>query len=697
MLDYEKVLKDYIDDESDQLALQFNGSWGSGKTYFIEKFITKQKKSIGINGGHIYVSVSVNGVGNIDEFKQRLTEKLIAELIKNDDSTQKLALRALSTASNVLSSDGFNLILNIAGANKTISATKDVGKNVVNNFANKLLAKISQQQLVIVVDDFERITNVDTSRAVLGELLENYIHQQGAKVILISSEQNIMDDSNNEGSQQDKGNQNMGVASWFQEVREKYIGRLIRYSPDYEATLKSVANDILERQNDPYFSKYSTSLVEPLVKIGKKLNESDFPGLDTGQFDKLKNLRHSQRAIHQYVRFFRTVTQYFKDLDDEFAVLERLQTQYLPIIFTLSILDIEARINGDNISELIGEYDTLSDISSRLKGSDVEEHKLWEAYQNMATPLLSVLQADSEISRRPMKTPLLPLIEKPIINYLIFGQQTNEEEKFFKEVVDTTQSNLTAEHNRIDTLYSISSTWFKVDDDQTLMNQEREILCSFEKDLSTDDFSVYSRYEFDTWVDFLIATAGKEKNGWLLSPYIYEYHLSRIFLEVLNRFKPEDQDPKEFMHWYRYEDSLSHDEMEEVKSIFQVTSDVWTRSQMKDSEQKLLQLISKSIGPYRDYIMTVDQVDFLAKSIDENPQNFNSEFYWRIRFAFDKDTLYNIRAGNLPEMEVAINKLIAAMRSASLKLAKLDNTRIKRQNIERGISGKNGLETILTK
>ena len=123
---------------------------------------------------------------------------------------------------------------------------------MVNNFANKLLAKISQQQLVIVVDDFERITNVDTSRAVLGELLENYIHQQGAKVILISSEQNIMDDSNNEGSQQDKGNQNMGVASWFQEVREKYIGRLIRYSPDYEATLKSVANDILERQNDPY-------------------------------------------------------------------------------------------------------------------------------------------------------------------------------------------------------------------------------------------------------------------------------------------------------------------------------------------------------------------------------------------------------------------------------------------------------------
>ncbi|MCW0926335.1 KAP family NTPase [Weissella sp. LMG 11983] len=155
MVDYGRILKDYIEDESDQFILQFNGSWGSGKTYFIEKFIAKQRNTHEIDGGHIYVSVSANGVGSIEEFKQRLTEKLIAELIKNDDSTKKLAFKTLTMASNILSSDGLNLILSMAGSDKKIDAAKNVGKNAVNSFANKLLTKISQQRLVLVVDDFE--------------------------------------------------------------------------------------------------------------------------------------------------------------------------------------------------------------------------------------------------------------------------------------------------------------------------------------------------------------------------------------------------------------------------------------------------------------------------------------------------------------------------------------------------------------
>ncbi|MBJ7688884.1 hypothetical protein HAU32_07845 [Weissella confusa] len=341
------------------------------------------------------------------------------------------------------------------------------------------------------------------------------------------------------------------------------------------------------------------------------------------------------------------------------------------------------------------ENSTSKNSISNVSEANVPEHRLWDAYEKMARPLLSILHGESETFFRPGQRSLLPSLEKPILNYLILGQRDDTNEKFFKELVDTTSKDLEAERNRVDTLYSIGQTWFKENNDSVLIDEERKILCSFEKELSSNTLSIYSTHDFNKWIEFLITTTGTEANGWFLSPYIYEYHLSRIFTELMNKAKNENHDPKQVIPWPLYDDILPESEISKVKKIFEVALDVWIRSQPKDPEEKLLQLILSSTGPYRDYDMTVEQVDYLTKSINNNPQNFDSEFYWRIRFAFDETTLYEIKSGKLPKLKDAIKNLTLAMHNASEYLAAIDNTKIKRQNIERGLTGKNGLETIL--
>lgn len=73
-----KIIKNYVNDNNDSLALLINGKWGSGKTYFVKKIAIP--KLLEINKKSIYISLY--GVENKEEINQKIYSALLKDTSK---------------------------------------------------------------------------------------------------------------------------------------------------------------------------------------------------------------------------------------------------------------------------------------------------------------------------------------------------------------------------------------------------------------------------------------------------------------------------------------------------------------------------------------------------------------------------------------------------------------------------------------
>ena len=77
-----KILKDavdnYINNDNIEYAIMINGLWGSGKTYFFNKYI--------LNNYDNMLYISLNGISTVEE----INEKLYYEILKNKTENSKI-------------------------------------------------------------------------------------------------------------------------------------------------------------------------------------------------------------------------------------------------------------------------------------------------------------------------------------------------------------------------------------------------------------------------------------------------------------------------------------------------------------------------------------------------------------------------------------------------------------------------------
>lgn len=216
------AIENYIN-SNDRYALQVDGHWGSGKTYFIKNIV--EKKLYDDKSKFIYFSLY--GYDSLVELKKELM-LTIASNIKYAKSIKGLNL---ISKSRQLSED--NLTLN--------SIT--LVSNIILSQLQKATLKNTDKKIVIVIDDLERLSkNIDISD-LFGFISTELLEKLSFKVLVISNSNEIEEKN-------------------YRKIKEKVIGRTITFSHD-----KSMIGDILLNKSESSFIKRKIDWILDILTV----------------------------------------------------------------------------------------------------------------------------------------------------------------------------------------------------------------------------------------------------------------------------------------------------------------------------------------------------------------------------------------------------------------------------------------------
>jgi len=209
----EEYCAKYIESKHNpQFAILIKGEWGCGKTYFINKLISKYtKKTEKIQSNQI-VYVSLFGISSTSEIDKRLFQKMHP----------------------VLSSEEFRFI---AGFIRTIINSSinigTAGTVILDEFKPSLQGtkRSDLEKKVIIIDDIER---TDLSISQIFGYFSEYLNQLNMKLIFVGNEEKILE----------KGETN------YREIKEKTIGVEFTLEPEIENAIESFTKELFENDED---------------------------------------------------------------------------------------------------------------------------------------------------------------------------------------------------------------------------------------------------------------------------------------------------------------------------------------------------------------------------------------------------------------------------------------------------------------
>ncbi|WP_420720700.1 P-loop NTPase fold protein [Enterococcus faecalis] len=238
-----ETINNYIHEEN-QYALQIDGEWGTGKTYFIKNTIIKDL-SKSPNCYPLYFSVY--GYNDLLELKQDLFNKVLSEISKN----QKI----LSSINSV--SKRFSEFSKSLGYSK-FSSISLISDWIVEAYSNAGMKKVTEKPLIIFIDDLERISKNIDLKDLLGFILNELLEKLGCKVIILSNSSEIekFDD--------------------LKKIKEKVINRTIKFAYD----TSTIEQQILKKSNN-LFIRENSYWIKDIIEISQKNEDSSGVNLRT--------------------------------------------------------------------------------------------------------------------------------------------------------------------------------------------------------------------------------------------------------------------------------------------------------------------------------------------------------------------------------------------------------------------------------
>jgi hypothetical protein len=183
-------------------ALMITGGWGTGKTHFFKSILSKEIEKVPIEGSELKyktILVSLFGVKSIGEIQQAI-------------------LLALGRIPN---GDGAKVLINITSS----ILGKFIGKEAIDSISKTNIKNIVDfKKCVLCLDDFERISSKLSIEEVVG-FVNSLTEDVGAKVILISNENEIVDKAN------------------YKKIKEKVVGNTIEFTPDIDVSFEEILNE----------------------------------------------------------------------------------------------------------------------------------------------------------------------------------------------------------------------------------------------------------------------------------------------------------------------------------------------------------------------------------------------------------------------------------------------------------------------
>lgn len=261
-------IKVYINECYSDYAVMLNGSWESGKTYFVKNelipALEEERKAV------IYISLF--GIKCVDDLINVITMHVLN--IYSNKRAQKRAemniglkilnKQASSSVSQIPSvfvgiiNKGLKLIPNGDTAKAFFS---DIQKNTIN-FAD----------YVFIFDDFER--SVIDKIELLG-LFDEMVEQNHAKVIIVCNEVALLkkaekDDENLNNKKAVNNIEEKILVDDYNLYKEKVVGFTIKYAADLSTVYRKILDNIVGKQSYCYdcLIEYKSEVLELFSRVG---------------------------------------------------------------------------------------------------------------------------------------------------------------------------------------------------------------------------------------------------------------------------------------------------------------------------------------------------------------------------------------------------------------------------------------------
>lgn len=216
-----QIIDNYLQSE-EPYALQIDGEWGVGKTYFIKNNVIDKLKEK--NNYPFYFSVY--GFNNLNDLKRELFYQIISELGSN-----KNILASISKLNRK-----FKKFSNIVDDSK-LKSFGLISDWILESYNNaKLNSSATEQSIVIFIDDLERVSKEIDLKDLLGFILNELLEKMKCKVIILSNNLEISDSED------------------FNKIKEKVISRTVKFKYD----MSTIEDIILKTCRNTFIQEYSS-------------------------------------------------------------------------------------------------------------------------------------------------------------------------------------------------------------------------------------------------------------------------------------------------------------------------------------------------------------------------------------------------------------------------------------------------------
>lgn len=281
-------LVDYCNEKEPVGALLLTGEWGCGKTYFITHNLAEVMKD-----NAVILRISLFGVTSAEE---------INNAVKNAWLKENMGFSYGYVKKNSRIQQVVNAIKNADGTPNWLKTFISIDITAFFPLKNKLVISPKKGQetiknVILVFDDLERcgMDNFD----VLG-IINNYCENQKFHTIIIANEKQLSADVEKKNSEDDLNNEkyenNSPKKLSYSEIKEKIIGRTVKYDPDYKLIVSNVVDEFKKIHKGNNYSDFLGECKTEIVELFASGSHDDFAQ------EKPHNIRILKCALNDFER-----------------------------------------------------------------------------------------------------------------------------------------------------------------------------------------------------------------------------------------------------------------------------------------------------------------------------------------------------------------------------------------------------------
>ena len=305
-------------------ALMFTGKWGCGKTYLIDKELSKE-----LGQDYIVIRISLFGESSVDSINKKVQKLYFQnwmlhvgsyvtdvaqsannvteqQVLKIGESTEKIIGKVANISEKVNASKFGGLVRFASEIAKKAPGVENFFSVSPSDYIS-VEKTIADKRVILVFDDLER-TNLDEID-VMG-CINEYCENKQIKTIVVANEEKILEKSTqtktnqkkeeNEGeNENDVHKQTNNRKIGYSEIKEKIITRTVKNIADYEKIIVEIIDEFVadEQLYKEFLIKHKTDLIN-VFGCGKS-----------------ENIRSIKCAIQDFQRVFIELNK--KDTDDD--------------------------------------------------------------------------------------------------------------------------------------------------------------------------------------------------------------------------------------------------------------------------------------------------------------------------------------------------------------------------------------------